>query len=506
MSYSHVGAPAVFNGSDSALGGDATVTNLNQWYQAGDQAFILVSSCLVLLMVPGIAFLYSGLARRKSALSMLWVVVMAFSVVIFQWYFWGFSLAFGQASGNPFIGDLGFFGLRGVLARPSPGSPLIPALLYSLFQMMFCGVTAALTVGAVAERGRVIPSIVFVFFWATVVYCPLAYWVWNPNGWAVKHGVLDYAGGVPVEIGSGCSALAYSWVLGRRNEKLMVNFRPHNVSLIALGTSLLWFGWLGFNGGSAFGANLRAVMACWNSCLTAVFAAATWCLLDYRLTKKWSMVGWCSGAISGLVAATPASGFIEPWASILMGVVSGVACNFGTHIKHFVRIDDSLDVFAEHAIGGCVGLIFNGFFASGTIIGLDGVNVGAKGGFLDRNFALLGWQIAVIVAASAYAFVVSAIVAKAVDIIPGLHLRASDEAELLGMDDNQHGEYSYDYVEVRRDFLAWNPHRDEPAADGEYFTPQHGIPQHAEIARSSDGDQVEKTSPSSSSQAEAKAG
>lgn len=281
-------------------------------------------------MVPGIALLYSGLARRKSALSMLWVVMMSSSVIVFQWYFWGYSLAFGQASGNAFIGDLGHFGLMRVLARPSPGSPLIPALLYSFYQMMFCAVTAALTVGAVAERGRVIPAMVFTFFWATLVYCPLAYWVWNANGWCFKLGVLDYAGGIPVEIGSGVSALAYSWVLGRRDDKMMMNFRPHNISLITLGTVFLWFGWLGFNGGSAFGANLRAVMACWNSCLTAMFAAMTWCLLDYRLARKWSMVGWCSGAISGLVAATPSSGFIDPWASIIMGIVAGVACNFAT--------------------------------------------------------------------------------------------------------------------------------------------------------------------------------
>lgn len=284
-------------------------------------------------MVPGIAFLYSGLARRKSALSMLWVVMMSFSVIVFQWYFWGFSLAFSTTANNPFIGDLKHFGLMKVWGAPSVGSPLVPALLYSFYQMMFCAVTGALTVGAVAERGRVVPSMVFIFFWATLVYCPLAYWVWNPNGWGFVNGVLDYAGGVPVEIGSGMSAFAYSWVLGRRNEKMMMNFRPHNISLITLGTMFLWFGWLGFNGGSSFGANLRAVMACWNSCLTAMFAAMTWCILDFRLARKWSMVGWCSGTISGLVAATPASGFLDPWASIILGVVAGVACNFATKSK-----------------------------------------------------------------------------------------------------------------------------------------------------------------------------
>lgn len=290
---------------------------------------------MVLIMVPGVSFLYSGLARRKSALSMLWVTMMSFSVIVFQWYFWGYSLAFSATSNNGYIGNLNHFGLQRVLATPSIGSPLVPALLYSFYQMMFCAVTACLTVGAVAERGRVVPSMVFCFFWATLVYCPMAYWVWNPNGWAFKNGVLDYAGGVPVEIGSGVSALAYSWVLGRRNEKMMMNFRPHNISLITLGTVLLWFGWLGFNGGSAFGANLRAVMACWNSCLTAMFAAMTWCLLDFRLAKKWSMVGWCSGTISGLVAATPASGFITPWASIILGVVAGICCNFSTKSESF---------------------------------------------------------------------------------------------------------------------------------------------------------------------------
>ncbi|KAF4123962.1 ammonium transporter, Amt family [Geosmithia morbida] len=458
------------------------VDNLNQWFQSGDQAYIILSSALVMLMVPGIAFLYSGLARRKSALSMLWVVMMSFSVVVFQWYFWGYSLAFSGTAGNPFIGDLHNFALRNVLGAPSAGSALVPGLLYSFYQMMFCAVTAALTVGAVAERGRVVPSMVFVFCWATLVYCPLAYWVWNANGWLFKAGVLDYAGGVPVEIGSGMSALAYSWVLGRRNDRMMTNFRPHNISLITLGTVLLWFGWLGFNGGSAFGANLRAVMASWNSCLTAMFAAVTWCVLDFRLARKWSMVGWCSGTISGLVAATPASGFIDPWASIVLGVAAGVACNFATKIKFLVGIDDSLDVFAEHGVGGIVGLVFNAFFATGRVYGLDGVNTGATGGFLDGNHVILGWQIAAIVSACAYSFVMSATIAKIIDLVPGLKLRASEEAELMGMDDDQHGEFSYDYVEVRRDFLAWSPRRDEPAMDGDVHEPHHGIREHAHLA------------------------
>lgn len=305
---------------------------------------------MVLIMVPGLGFLYSGLARRKSALSLIWACMASSVIITFQWYFWGYSLAFSNTATNGFIGNLHKFGLRNTLAMPSIGSPLIPDLLYAFYQvchvslytshnktnniqMQFCAVTAAIVVGAVAERGRLIPMMVFIFCWATIVYAPVAHWVWNSNGWAYKWGVFDYAGGGPVEIVSGMSALAYSMVLGRRQEKMMLNFRPHNVSLITLGTILLWFGWLGFNGGSAFGANLRATMACWNSNLTAMFAAATWVLLDYRLARKWSMVGWCSGCISGLVAATPASGFIPPWASIILGIVAGAVCNFGTKGK-----------------------------------------------------------------------------------------------------------------------------------------------------------------------------
>lgn len=196
--------------------------------------------------------------------------------------------------------------------------------------MQFCAVTAAIVMGAVAERGRLLPAMVFTFVWATLVYCPLACWAWNVNGWGYKYGVMDYAGGGPVEIGSGLSALAYSMVLGRRQERMMLNFRPHNVSLILLGTVFLWFGWLGFNGGSSFGANLRATMACWNSNITATFAAIAWVLLDWRLARKWSMVGWCSGTICGLVAATPASGFITPWGSVVTGVVTGIVCNYAT--------------------------------------------------------------------------------------------------------------------------------------------------------------------------------
>ncbi|KAJ6519445.1 ammonium transporter [Mycena sanguinolenta] len=420
-------------------------------FDRGDISFIIVAGILVLFMVPGLAFLYSGLARRKSALALIWAVSGANAVVIFQWFLWGYSLAFSKSATNGYIGNLRNFGLRKVLADPSPGSPYIPELLYSFFQMEFACVTAGILVGGIAERGRLWPTMVLTFFWITLVYCPIACWAWNTNGWAFKWGVLDFAGGGPVEIGSGVGGLALAWVLGHRDKQELLNFRPHNVSLVNLGTFILWFGWLGFNGGSAFGANLRAIMAIWNSMLAAAFGGMTWVLLDFRLERRWSMVGFCSGTIAGLVAATPSSGFIPPWASVIAGILSGGLCNFATKLKFFVGVDDALDLFAEHAIGGMVGLFCNGLFGSTDVIALDGVNTAVPGGWLDRNWKQLYMQVAYIVAASTYAFVVTAALAKSIDLV-GLRLRLTPEEERLGMDEVEVGEFANDYIEVRRDY------------------------------------------------------
>lgn len=254
-----------------------------------------------------------------------------------------------------------------------------------------------------------------------------------------------------MEIGSGIGGFAYAWVLGRRQEKELLNFRPHNVSMVNLGTFILWFGWLGFNGGSAFGANLRAIMAIWNSMLAAAFGGVVWCLLDYRLERKYTMVGFCSGTIAGLVAATPASGFIDPWAAVIMGIISGAVCNYATKgetirllgsvlidtspAKSLLGVDDALDLFAEHAVGGMLGLLMNGFFASRSIIALDGVNTNVPGGWVDHNWKQLYIQIAYIFATCSYTFVVTALLAKCIDIIPGLQLRTTAEGEKLGLDE-----------------------------------------------------------------------
>ncbi|KAI0639022.1 ammonium transporter [Trametes polyzona] len=458
----------------------------NSQFDGGDVGFIAVCGILVFFMIPGVAFLYSGLSRRKSALSLVWAVAASNAVVIFQWWFWGYSLAFSPTATNGFIGNLRSFALRKVLGDPSPGSPLIPDLLYSFYQMEFACVTVAILMGALAERGRVFPAMVFTFIWMTVVYCPIACWAWSTNGWAFKWGVLDYAGkcGGPVEIASGISGLAYSWALGRRSERELRNFRPHNVSLVGLGTFILWFGWLGFNGGSAFGANLRAIMAIWNSMIAAAMSGIVWCLLDFRIERKWSMVGFCSGTIAGLVVATPASGYIPQWAALVLGIVVGAISNYSTKLKYILRIDDALDLCAEHAIGGMVGLIGNALFADRDIIALDGVNLDANGGWLNGHWKQLYIQFAYVCACTAYSFVVTAVIARGLDLIPTLHLRATPEDEVLGMDDAEIGEFATDYIEVRRDYLDWTPPYRVTApgkADSDSDSPigagdRHGVP------------------------------
>lgn len=413
-----------------------------------------IAASMIWIMVPGLGFLYSGLSRRKSALSLIWIVFMSSFIGMFQWYFWGYSLAFSDTSTNPFIGNLSYFGFKNVLGALEEKD--YPQIGFALFQGQFLLVTLAILAGAcVAERGRFLPSMIFLFCWATVVYCPVVYWIWN-GGWAAtfKSGVLDYSGGGPVEILSGVSAFVYSAFLGRRNENLMINYRPHNISTIFLGTSLLYVGWLFFNGFSCGNASIKVAYLMMNTHICAAFGAITWCILDFRLENKWSMVAVCSGCISGLVAATPSSGMIPLWASVILGIVSGVVCNFSTKIKYICRVDDSLDVLAEHGIAGIIGLLFNALFGDADVIGYDGATV-HEGGWLDHNWKQLYIQIVYILATAAYSGVVTAILCFVINKIPGLHLRMDYQGEERGCDEDQIGEFAYDYVEVRRDFLDW---------------------------------------------------
>ncbi|KAH8075987.1 ammonium transporter [Cristinia sonorae] len=421
-------------------------------YDLGDIAWVLTSTALVWIMIPGLGFFYSGLLRRKNALSMIWLSMMTLAVVSFQWFFWGYSLAFSD-TGDKFIGNLKYFGLKGVLELPSPGSARIPAIAFCVFQLMFAAITPMIAIGAIAERGRLGPTLVFVFIWTTIVYDPIANWTWNPNGWSFKMGGLDFAGGTPVHISSGTAALAISIYLGKRRgygtERLA--YKPHNTTYVVLGTVLLWFGWFGFNGGSALGANLRAVQACIVTNLAASVGGLTWMLWDYRLERKWSIVGFCSGAIAGLVAITPGSGFVGSPAAVCFGFMAGTLCNFATQLKFLFGYDDCLDIFASHAVGGIIGNVLTALFAQSSVAAFDGIATGdaaIPGGWIDHHWVQLGYQIADSTAGLGYSFVLTTIILWIMHFIPGLRLRATEDAEVLGIDDAEMGEFAYDYVGI----------------------------------------------------------
>ncbi|KAL7772007.1 hypothetical protein CFE70_001960 [Pyrenophora teres f. teres 0-1] len=452
-----------FANTTYTTGGDSKLYNLNVFYNPGDIAWMITSTALVLLMIPGVGFFYSGLARRKSALSLLWLSVMATAVVTFQWFFWGYSLAFSHKAGR-YVGALDNFGLMNVLAAPSVGSPRIPDLLFCVYQGMFAAITVALAVGAVAERGRMLPCIIYMFVWTTVVYDPIACWTWNPSGWVAQMGGLDFAGGTPVHIASGCAALG-------------AQLPPHNVTHIVIGTVFLWVGWFGFNAGSALSANLRAVMAAVCTNLAACVGGITWCLVDYRLERKWSTVGFCSGVIAGLVAITPGSGYVPAWSAVVFGVCGGVACNYATKLKYFLRCDDALDIFAVHGVGGFIGNILTGFFAADYIAHLDGYTV-IPGGFLNRHWMQMVYQLADSFSGGTYSFIGTCIILGILDFIgkfiPAFRLRASEEEEAAGIDDVEIGEFAYDYVELTREVKVPDDDMDEAMSLSSHSLEAHG--------------------------------
>ncbi|KAI5926791.1 ammonium permease [Camillea tinctor] len=462
-----------YNGT-IATGGDSLTENLNIWYESGDVAWMITATALVLLMIPGVGFFYSGLARRKSALSLIWLSVMATAVTTFQWFFWGYSLTFSHTASS-YIGDLANFGFRNVLAQPSVGSDRIPDLLFAVYQGMFSAITVALATGAVAERGRMLPCVVFMFIWSTIIYDPIACWTWNPAGWSNRMGGLDFAGGTPVHIASGSAALAYSWVLGKRrgHGTHELNYRPHNVTHIVIGTVFLWVGWFGFNAGSALSANLRAVIAAVVTNLAACVGGITWCVLDYRLERKWSTVGFCSGVVAGLVAITPGSGYVPVWAAVPYGVIGASFANYATKLKFVLKIDDALDIFAVHAVGGLAGNICTGFFAADYIAHLDGVTV-IEGGWLNQHWIQLAYQLADSVCGGVYSFGGTCIILFIMNWVPGLKIRASENDEILGIDDAEIGEFAYDYVELTREVLndVENDANSRYSADPNNFDPR----------------------------------
>jgi len=415
-------------------------------YDPGDIAWVLASTALVWLMIPGVGYFYSGMSRSKNALSLIMLSVLSTAIVSFQWFVCGFSLTFSKTSTNPFIGDLTNAFLRGVNVEPSMGNILVPDIVFCIFQCMFAAITPALAIGAAAERGRLLPMIIFIFIWATVVYDPIAYWAWNVSGWSNKSGGLDFAGGTPVHISSGAASLAYALILGKRQGHGTEEFKPHNMANVVLGTCFLWFGWFGFNGGSAVAGNIRAAMACVVTNLAASVGGLTWMIMDYRLERKFSALGFCSGAVVGLVAITPASGYVGPAASVAFGVIGSIICNLACKLKHAFNYDDALDVFAVHGVGGLVGDILTGIFAEAYIANLDGVTV-IPGGWLNQNWIQVGHQLADGTAGMVYSFCVTYLILFIMDKIPGLSLRVDAETEIKGLDAGEIGELAYYHVD-----------------------------------------------------------
>ena len=367
----------------------------------------------------------------------------------------GFSLAFSE-TGSVFIGDFAYGGLQGIgTAALQNTAPQVPAIAYCLYQMQFATITPALIFGSVAERIRILPAMVFIFLWSTVVYDPIAYWTWSYRGWIRNMscigsqqpcgiGSYDYAGGGPVHMASGFAGLAYCLILGKRRRVAHDEFKPHNLTNVFLGTALIWFGWFGFNGGSAVASTPRAAMAGLVTTIAASAASLSWMFVDYLRTKKMSGLGFCSGAIAGLVAITPASGFVAPWAAIVIGASAGVACNFACLIKEVFGFDDSLDAWGVHAIGGLLGNILTGMFADSWVGSFDGAVI--NGGWINHNYIQVGYQLAGSAAIATWAFVASFVLLYVINKIPGLSLRVSEESEGLGGDLGEMGEVAYELV------------------------------------------------------------
>jgi Amt family ammonium transporter len=402
----------------------------------GDTAWMLTSCALVLLMTaPGLALFYGGMVRQKNALGTLMQSFIIMALISIQWVLWGYSLAFGPDRGG-IIGGLDWIGLRGVGSEPFDAySKTIPHQVFMLFQMMFAIITPALITGAFAERKKFSAFILFTLLWATFVYDPLAHWVWGDGGWLKKLGALDFAGGTVVHISSGVSALVCAIMIGRRRGYGHQPMQPHNLPFTVMGAALLWFGWFGFNAGSALEANGLAASAFLATNTAAAAAALGWMFTEWMTRGKPTVLGAASGAVAGLVAITPASGYVGPVASIIIGALAGIVCYTACNLKSKLGYDDSLDVVGVHGVGGTLGALATGLFAS------KAVNDAGGDGLLYGNPGQLWTQIVAVLATYVLAAVGTVIILKIVDAVVGL--RVTDEDEVSGLDLSQHSETAY---------------------------------------------------------------
>ena len=405
----------------------------------GDTAWVLISSALVLLMTPGLAFFYGGMVRKKNILSVLMQCFIIMCVLSLQWVLFGYSLSFFPGKG--FWGGLGWFGLNGVGFEPyADYAPTIPHQAFMIFQAMFAIITPALIIGAFAERMKFSAFVLFTLLWATFVYDPLCHWVWGMGGWLRNMGALDFAGGTVVHINAGIAALVTAIILGKRVNLDKNTPTPHNMPFVVLGTGLLWFGWFGFNAGSALAANGLAVNAFVVTNTAAAAAGLSWAFIEWLHNGKPTIFGLCSRAVAGLVAITPAAGFVSVIPAIIIGLSVSVFCFIAVSvIKPKLGYDDSLDAFGVHCVGGVWGALATGLFASKLVnpAGADGLFFGNPKQFVIQAVAVL--------VTIGYTFIVTLIIYKLVDLLIGV--RVNKEAELIGLDLTQHHERAYTVLE-----------------------------------------------------------
>ncbi|MBF0565166.1 MAG: ammonium transporter [Nitrospirae bacterium] len=396
---------------------------------------MLISAALVMLMTPGLALFYGGMVRRKNVLATIMYSFIAISIVSLQWILFGYSLSFGPDV-RGIIGSLGWAGLNGVTVEPNADyAPTVPHLAFMIYQAMFAVITPALISGAYAERMKFSAFIVFTFLWSTIVYDPVAHWVWGNGGWMKNLGVLDFAGGIVVHVTSGFSALAAALYLGRRQGFPHDVMSPHNLPLTVIGTGILWFGWFGFNAGSALSSGTLSTMAFVTSHVSAVAAIFTWVIIEWLHRGKPTMFGAATASIAGLATITPAAGFVSPMPALFIGLTAGAVCYLALNLKPKLGYDDSLDAFGVHGIGGALGSIMVGVFASVAI------NPGGANGLILGNPALLFKQAGAVATVAIYSFAITFVLLKTADLVAGA--RVSPEHEQEGLDVTQHGESGY---------------------------------------------------------------
>jgi ammonium transporter, Amt family len=402
---------------------------------SGDTAFMLVSAALVMLMTPGLAFFYGGMVRPKNVLGTMMQSFMAVAIISVQWIVIGYSLGFGPDKGHV-IGGLEWIGLRGVDMTPNPDyAATIPHQAYMIYQCMFAIITPALITGAIAERMRFKTYLVFMLLWSTLVYDPIAHWVWGAGGWLHNMGALDFAGGTVVHISSGVSALVAALMIGRRRGYPDTPMPPHNLPYTLLGAGLLWFGWFGFNAGSAVTAGTLSTSAFIATNTAAASATIGWVMMDWLIKGRPTALGAASGAVAGLVAITPASGYVGPLSAIVIGAAAGCVCFLAVTLRAKTTVDDSLDVFGVHGTGGTLGALLTGLFAQ------KAVNAAGADGLFFGNASLFGTQVVAVLATWVYSAAVTFVLLKVLDATMGLRVSAEQEDE--GLDVAEHGESAY---------------------------------------------------------------